>query len=164
MRLCVNSFKTIGLAAMMAASVSACKRPTNLVPMPKEFVQPKTTAIIDSLVREGKKVSENPDYVYLGCDTLELNKDFSKNPSKFFDKTELILRDKFNDKMCTNEYDHIYSDPDGAGIIHYKDYKNIYINKTAIISSPETYTRDSADVFIPVEYYGQINPEIQNFL
>ena len=37
-----------------------------------------------------KKIAENPDYVYLGADTLELNSDFSKNPARFFEKASLL--------------------------------------------------------------------------
>lgn len=164
MRLCVNSFRALTMAAMMAATVSGCKRPANFVPMSREYVQPKTTAIIDSLVKEGKKISQNPDYVYLGNDTLELNKDFSKNPAKFFENTSLILQNKFNDRLCTNKYYHICSDPDGATIIHYNNTAEVYIDKTTIIPKSEMYTTDSTDIYVPVEYYGKINPEVQEFL
>jgi hypothetical protein len=164
MNLRINNIKTFALAAMLTTSVTACKKPVNLTPLAKQYVQPRTTAIIDSLIIEGKKVAENPDYVYLGADTLELNNDFSKNPARFFEKTSLILKDKFTDKVCTKEYDYIYSDPDGVGIKHYKEFMDMYIDKTAIISSPETYTTDTTDIYIPVEYYGKVNPKVQNFL
>ena len=164
MQLCVNSFRTLALAAMMTTAVSACKRPVNFIPVSKEFVQPRTTKVLDSLVKEGENVAENSDYIYLGGDTLELNKDFPENPTKFFDKTTLILNDKFNEKICTEHCKNIYGYPESSQIIKHKNCPNIYIDKTAIIPSAQIYTIDSTALYIPVEYYGKVNPEIYNFL
>lgn len=163
MRLCVNSFRTTAIAAILVAS-AACSRPKNYTPLSNQYVQPRTVSILDSLVKEGEKVSKNPEYVYLGCDTLELNKDFSKNPSKFMDKANMIARDKFNDKVCTKEYDFIPSDPEGVSVKKYREYKDMYIDKTAIVPCTEIFTTDSTDMHVPVKYLGRVNPEVANFL
>ena len=163
MQLCVNSFKAISIAALMAVSVSACKRPTNYVSMPKENVPQRTTAVLDSLVKEGEKISQNADYIYLGGDTLELNKDFLQNPSKFMDIANMIARDNFNDKVCTQE-NGCTGYPECASSQRYSGFKNVYIDKTAIIPNSEVLTTDSTNTYIPVEYYGRINPEVSDFL
>ena len=164
MRLCMNNFRAVSLAAMMAVTVSACKKPANFVPVSKDYIQPKTTAILDSLVKEGKKISENTDCVYLGSDTLELNKDFSKNPARFLNKATMIARDKFNDKVYTKKYDYTPSYPECVSTKRNSEFKDMYIDKTAIIPNAETFTTDSTDIYVPVEYYGRVNPEIRNFL
>lgn len=161
MRLCVNSFKAVSLAALMAVSVSACKRPTNYVYMPKENIPQRTTVVLDSLVKEGEKISQNTDYMYLGGDTLELNKDFSQNPSKFMFIANMIARDNFNDKVCTQENNYT-GYPECASSQRYNGFKNVYIDKTAIIPNSEVLTTDSTDKYIPVKYYGQINPEVSD--
>ncbi len=164
MRICVNNYRAVTLAAMMAMTVSACKKPVNLVPVSKDYIQPRTTAILDSLANEGKKITENTDYIYLGSDTLELNKDFSKNPAKFLNKASMIVRDKFDDKVCTKKDNYIPGYPDCVSTKRYSEFKDMYIDKTTIIPNAKTYTKDSTDIYVPVEYYGRVNPEIQNFL
>ena len=39
-------------------------------------------------------------------------------------------------------------------------YADAHVNHRGIVQSAKFYTTDSTKVYLPVEYYGQINPEI----
>ena len=39
-------------------------------------------------------------------------------------------------------------------------YAGEHINHKAVIKDPKIFTTDSTDMYIPVEYYGQINPKV----
>ena len=41
----------------------------------------------------------------------------------------------------------------------HNDYAKIHINQKAIVKDTKVFTTDSTDIYIPVEYYGQINPK-----
>ena len=148
-------------AAMLAVSASACKKSVQYVPLASETVEPEIVRTLDSMRNEGTKITSNPEYINLGCDTLKLNKDFAKNPGDFMQKAGMILNDKYNDKMCILNGDVIY---DNVKRIGSEQEFDMYINKTPVISSHNLYTTDSKTVYVQIEYYGQVNPKIQNFL
>lgn len=162
MKICANYMKTSAMAALLAVSSAACKRSVNFTPLAKESLQPKTAQVLDSLVKEGQKILEDSEYISLGYDTLELTKDFSERPDKFIKKANHNLKHKYNDKVVfLLENNSIF---DNSNRIGSAPKKYIYIDKTTVIPDSKTYTTDGKTVFVPVEYYGKVNPEISNFL
>lgn len=158
----INNIKTAAFVTMLTASVTGCKQSAHYTPLARECVQPKTTILVDSLHQEGKKLISNEDYVFLGCDTLPLNKDFVEKPARFFENAKLSLRGKFNDQVVSVNTP-IFDNSNRIGAPNTYD---LYINKQAVVSANEFYTlgSDSKTVYVPVQYYGQINPNVQSIL
>ena len=42
--------------------------------------------------------------------------------------------------------------------VRYK-YANEHVNQKAVVKDAKIFTTDSTDMYVPVEYYGQINPK-----
>lgn len=163
----INNIKTAAFVTMLTASATGCKQSAHYTPLARECVQPKTTILVDSLHQEGKKIIDNEDFVFLGCDTLPLNKDFATNPAGLFKSANLTLRDNFNDKVVTSQGEpRVYTHPDRIGVTQDINALDLYVNKQAVVSANEFYTlgSDSKTVYVPVQYYGQINPNIPPIL
>lgn len=159
MKVRINSYKAAVFAVLLTAG--ACKKSVSYTPLQRSSVSSETVRVLDSLRNEGKKITSNPDFVHLGADTLKLNKNFDKNPDRFMQNAERILNDKYNDKVLILNNDAVY---DNVKRIGAKTEYDMYINKTAVISGYDLYTKDSKTIYVPVEYYGQQNPEVRSFL
>ena len=145
---------------MMAATVAGCTpKRQKLVPMPSEYVPAKTVQLVNSLYRDGITVKYNKKNVLLDRDTVKLGKDFVKDPDSFYRNTNSFLSQNYNETICPEE-----EGSEGKGYFDTQNYYDKYVNKQAIVSGKTLYTTDSIDVYVPVEYYGEINPEIKDFI
>ena len=156
----MNIFKTGICAAMMAATVVGCApKRQKLVPMPKEYVSQKLVQSVNSLYKEGTAVKYNTKNVLLDRDTVKLDRDFVRDPDSFYRSTNSFLSQNYNETICPEDEGFA-----GKGYFDTQNYYDKYINKQAIVSGKNLYTTDSIDVYVPVEYYGEINPEIKDFI
>ena len=145
---------------MMAATVAGCTpKRQKFVPMPKEYVSQKLVQSVNSLYKEGVQVKYNTNNVLLDRDTVKLDREFVKDPDSFYRSTNSFLSQNYNETVCPED-----EGSDGKGYFDTQNYYEKYINKQAIVSGKTLYTTDSIDVYVPVEYYGEINPEIKEYV
>lgn len=157
----INSLsKIIGITTIAAAAVGCTRKP--LKPMPQELIPAEITHKMDSLSKESQKILNDTTYKFYGNDTLRLNKDFAENPQYFqrkiehhAQKTDKIVKVGqyttfeplfFNNKMM------LYPKT------HYIEEKG-HMEHKAVIKNPQILTTDSINMYVPVEYYGKINPK-----
>lgn len=104
-------------------------------------------------------------YHFYGRDTLKLNKNFADKTEKFL--KEINKQAKSNDKqVVVDKYtalEPLYpwkpASPMRVPKTKYV-YAGEHINHKAVIKDSKIFTTDSTDMYIPVEYYGQINPKV----
>lgn len=155
-----NLSKIIGITAITSASIGCTRKP--LSSMPEELISKEITQKMDSLSKETQKTLEDTTYKFYGYDTLKINKNFSEKPEDFQDK--INSKAKSADKtVVTGQYTklepiffnnkmHLYPKT------HFIEEK-AHLNHRAVIKNPQIYTTDSTDMYVPVEYYGKINPK-----
>ena len=163
MNIRINSIKTGLVSALFALSALSCQK-QHYKPLPAEYIPQKTYSNLDSLIKEGEKITSDPSFIQLGYDTVELNKDFAHNPKEFNAKVNERLSDKYNDKIITIDDTYSYTDPQGKGLIDVLHKTNMYTNKTAVLKSNKLFTTNNNNMFVPVEYYAKFNPKILPYL
>ena len=165
MGLGISKIRAGALSALLMLSAAGCKKSAPVLkPLPYDYVAQKVINNIDAIRHKTVSVIENPDYVLLGRDTVALNKDFLLHPEKFLVEQNKKLSKKFMDQVKGEWKSDYISTPDGGAYIFAPDYYYKYVDKTTAVRSNNIYTTDSTDMFIPVEYYGKINPEAKPFL
>ena len=157
----INSLsKIIGITTIAAAAVGCTRKP--LKPMPQELIPTEITHNLDSLSKESQRILNDTTYKFYGNDTLRLNKDFAENPQYFqrkidskakkADKTVKMGKYTKLEPMFFNNRMMLYPKT------HYIEEKG-HIEHKAVIKNPQILTTDSINMYIPVEYYGKINPK-----
>lgn len=165
MGLGISKIRAGALSAFLMLSSIGCKKNAPVYKLlPSDYVAPKVIKNIESIRNKTVSVINNPDYVLLGRDTVVLNKDFHLHPEKFLEEQNKKLADKFVDEVKGEWKSNYIATPDGDAYVYSPDYYRKYVDKTTVINSDKIYTTDSIDMFVPVEYYGKINPEAKPFL
>ena len=155
-----NIIKTCVLSGLVSVGASSCKKvPLRPMPVQKQEIVSK----LDSLMKEGTKISKDTSYCFFGKDTLELTDKFVKNTSEFvndINKKAAKKTPKFEIGK-TLKTEMIPKSGGGFDMIPVMkpEYVPQYMNQKAIITSTEVFTRDGNDMFVPVEYYGTHNPK-----
>lgn len=159
----INKITNCVLAsALITASTSCSKKPFKQ--MSKDRIPPMVERKIDSLAKQSKEVLKNSTYKYFGKDTLCLS-DTEASTKQIQKKMDRIAKEKDKSVVVGS---HLYMMPVCTGksttlIPQWRnDYAKAHINQKAIVKDAKVFTTDSADIYIPVEYYGQINPETLN--
>lgn len=159
----INKITNCVLAsALITASTSCSKKPFKQ--MSKDRIPPMVERKIDSLAKQSKEVLKDTTYKYFGKDTLRLS-DTEASTKQIQKKMDRIAKEKDKSVVVGS---HLYMMPVCTGksttlIPQWRnDYAKSHINQKAIVKDAKVFTTDSTDIYIPVEYYGQINPETLN--
>ncbi len=149
-------------SALITASTSCSKKP--LRQMSKDRIPAIVERKIDSLAKQSNEILKDTTYKYFGKDTLRLS-DTQVSAKQLQKKMDKIAQ-KQDESVVVGS--HLYMMPVCTGksttlIPQWcNDYAKAHINQKAIIKDTKIFTKDSTDMYIPVEYYGQINPETIN--
>lgn len=159
----INKITNCVLAsALIAASTSCSKKPFKQ--MPKDRIPQIVERKIDSLAKQSKEVLRDTTYKYFGKDTLRLS-DTEASTKQIQKKMNKIAKEKDKSIVVGS---HIYMVPVCTGksttlIPQWRnDYAKAHINQKAIIKDTKVFTTNSTNMYLPVEYYGQINPKTLN--
>lgn len=150
------------VTALITASTSCSKKPFK--PMPKDKISPIVERKIDSLTRQANEILKDTTYRYFGKDTLRLS-DTQASTEQLQKKMDKRAKEKDKSVVIGS---HMVMVPIYNGKRTtlmpqwHNDYAKMHINQKAIIKDTKVFTTDSTDMYIPVEYYGQINPETLN--
>ena len=139
----------LAVSTLLAACVSSTNK--TFKPLPENLIPEQIEHKVDSLSKETKKIMNDTTYHFYGRDTLKLNKNFA-------DKTEKFLKE-INNTALEPLYPWKPASPMRVPKTKYV-YAGEHINHKAVIKDPKIFTTDSTDMYIPVEYYGQINPKV----
>lgn len=157
----INTIIKTTLASALIATVSACQRKP-LVEMPKENIPQEVEYSLKSINKQSQKVLNDTTYKFYGYDTIRIDGRSPIEPAQL--KKEFDKRAEAKDKKVEIDR-HTTMQPILVGKTrvlkphtHYT-YASEHINHQAVIKSDKIFTTDSTDIFIPVEYYGQINPK-----
>ena len=164
MGLRLSSIRAGILAAALSISATGCKKAPAYKILPHEFVPAKALNSLDSIRKSGVEIISNPEFKFLGVDTVKLEKDFVLNPQKFMEEQNKALENKYTEFYITDHDAFCYSRPDGGGIVDMPTHSPKYIDKTTVIKSENLYTANYLDTYVPVEHYGRINPKVVPFL
>ena len=147
-------------SALVTSTLSCSKKPYNL--MPKHLIPHKIETCVNTLVKKSPKVLNDTTYKYYGKDTLEIK----QNKYKTAEELEKFLNKKAqeNDKnVAIGTYTAMVPMYMGKNLTLVPqvrtEYAKAHVNHRGIVKSAKFYTTDSTKVYLPVEYYGQINPE-----
>ncbi len=156
-----NLSKIVGISAIAATTTGCVRKP--LKPMPQELISTEITHKMDSLSKETQKILNDTTYKFYGYDTLRINKDFAENPQYFQQK--MASKAKNADKIVkTGQYTKLEPIFFNNKMMlypktHYIEEKE-HTEHKAVITKPAILTTDSTDMYVPVEYYGKINPKV----
>lgn len=157
----INSLaKIVGITAIAATTAGCVRKP--LKPMPQELISTELTHKMDSLSKESQKILNDTTYKFYGYDTLRINKDFVENPQYF--QQEIDSNAKKADKTVrTGQYTKLEPLFYNNKMMlypktHYIEEKG-HMEHKAVIKNPQILTPDSINMYVPVEYYGKINPK-----
>ena len=146
-------------SALMTATTSCSKKPFKL--MPKDKISPIIERKIDSLTRQTNEILKDTTYRYFGKDTLRLS-DIQASTKQLQKKMDKRAKEKDKSVVVGS---HMVMVPIYTGKRTtlmpqwHNDYAKIHINQKAIVKDTKVFTTDSTDIYITVEYYGQINPK-----
>ncbi len=156
------------LTGYLAATtiLTACVPSANktLKPLPENLIPERIEHKLDSLSKKTKEITNDTTYHFYGRDTLELNKNFADKTEKFLKSINKQAESK-NKRVVVSKYtdlEPLYPWKPASPIRVPKTkyiYANEHINHKAVIKEPKIFTTDSTDMYVPVEYYGQINPK-----
>lgn len=155
-----NIIKTGILSGILSVSAVSCKK----APLkPINTVRKEYAAKLDSLITEGKKITNDTTYHFFGRDTLEIGDAFVKNTSKAVKDLDKTAK-KHTPKFETGKSLHTEMIPKSGGgfdmiPVIKPDYVPQYVNQKTVVTSDKVFTSDGKDMYIPVEYYGQNNPK-----
>lgn len=156
----INTITKTMILSTLIAGASACQRKP-LVEMPEEFISRETKQTLDSIKEQSQNILNDTTYGVYGYDTLRIAQPISLNQLK--ENIDYIA--KKNDKQVIVGKFTVMT-PVRVGKtttyhprVHYK-YASEHINQKAVIKSDKMFTTDSTDLYVPVEYYGQKNPEV----
>ena len=159
----INKITNCMLAsALITASASCSKKPFKQ--MSKDKIPPIVERKIDSLAKQSEEILKDTTYKYFGKDTLCLS-DTLASTRKLQNKMNKIAKEKDESVVVGS---HLYMTPVCTGksttlIPQWcNDYAQAHINQKARIKETKIFTTDFTDMYVPVEYYGQINPETLN--
>lgn len=158
-----NLIKAGVLSAVLSTGAVSCQK-APLREMPAKYVSETVAKRLDSIASETQKVLADTNYKIFGHDTLELTKEFFKNPSKFIKKMNGKASLK-TPSTCVGSYTTTVPISTGKSTIistqvHYL-YEDDFLKPKTIISSPKIFTRDSVDMYVPIEYWGKPNPKVK---
>ena len=144
---------TMGLAATTAVS---CRGPLHKVKPDKELA-----CVIDSFNKENSKITKDTTYKMFGVDTLLINTvKLSKLTKYLNNKAASSVQDTTAGSYVTMVPMYIGKSiklmPQVETI-----YKKLYINAKAVADT-NIFSTKNGDLYLPVKYYGQKNPELLN--
>lgn len=158
-----NLLKTGVLSAALSTSAVSCQK-APLREMPAKYVTETVANRLDSIASETQRVLADTNYKCFGYDTIELTKEFFKNPAKFIKKMNNKAVQK-TPSTCVGVYTTTI--PVSTGKITvlttqvHSIYEDDFLKPKAIIRSPKIFTRDSVDMYVPTEYWGKPNPKVK---
>lgn len=150
----IKNIKTYVLSTFLLSATASCVQKP-YIKMPKENISKVVSVSLDSLVEESIKIKK---------DTLLLWKDFNKKiqrylkginqkallnvPKSIVDKKTVLIPTRVGNTTVMRQHIKIIKEPN-------------YIETKAVISSNQILTKDSVEMYVPVEYYGKANPKIR---
>ena len=156
----INKITNCVLAsALITASTSCSKKPFKQ--MSKDRIPLMVERKIDSLAKQSKQILKDTTYKYFGKDTLRLS-DTEASTKQIQKKMDKRAKEKDKSVVVGSHMVMvpIYTDKRTTLMPQWhNDYAKIHINQKAIVKDTKVFTTDSTDIYIPVEYYGQINPK-----
>ena len=138
----------LAVSTLLAACVSSTNK--TFKPLPENLIPEQIEHKVDSLSKETKKIMNDTTYHFYGRDTLKLNKQAKSNDKQ-------VVVDKYT--ALEPLYPWKPASPMRVPKTKYV-YAGEHINHKAVIKDSKIFTTDSTDMYIPVEYYGQINPKV----
>ncbi len=154
-----KSVNTMLVASAILTGVAACTEKKPYVQMPKENVPEAVYNKLDSLSKESKKIINNPEYELYGKDTLELSKNFARKTDKFVNKMNDKAKMADEETVVGSRVTINYYSPGPKYQIE-DIYDSNHTNHIGVIRAPKVLTTDSTDMYVPVEYYGMKNPNV----
>lgn len=143
--------------------LSSCKnRP--LVECSEKMISPVLKTQIDSIAKESQKVLNDTAYKCFHKDTLFLTKSAKDKIaiSKFVTRMNELAKQNVDSTVVdviTTKRPIWHSGFSCSYIVDFREHEHIikaanYLNPKAVIKSDKLFTRDSASIYIPVEFYG----------
>lgn len=159
MNIKIRPIKTSLTGALLALSVACTHNKMPYVEMPRENMSPATIKNINDLTEKSKSITQDSRYVKYGEDTLEITNKSLKKTAAFQKKLNTIASAHV-EQIVTSMY--LKPVPYGKSIVMVPkyNYSPKYTNPIAIVKPP-ILTRDSLDMYVPVEYYGIPNPKLK---
>ena len=137
----------LAVSTLLAACVSSTNK--TFKPLPENLIPEQIEHKVDSLSKETKKIMNDTTYHFYGRDTLKHKQAKSNDKQVVVDKytaLEPLYPWKPASPMRVPKTKYVYAGE--------------HINHKAVIKDSKIFTTDSTDMYIPVEYYGQINPKV----
>ena len=160
----MNTFLKVGiLGSFLSCGLPACQK-APFKEVPKEKVENVIVNRVDSFISESKKVLQNDKYQIFEKDTIELTKDFFNNPKEFFKNLNKEAKSE-TPRVVVRTYTVMV-----PSVVHKwrvvepqtrHEYAKKFVEPRAVIQSNKFFTRDSVDLYVPVEYVGIPNPELE---
>lgn len=163
MKIINNLIRFTTAAAVITATGGCAKR--SYKEMPKHLIPNVVKQKVDSLKIESEKILKDTTYKYYGKDTLHLSL-MDGGGATNVKELQKQLNDiaKRNDKrFVESSYTYMMPISNGKTTTLYPqvgyNYADVHINQKALVKDAKIFTTDSTNMYIPVEYYGQINPK-----
>lgn len=158
----INKISSCIAASALITAASSCGRKP-LVEMPKDMVPSRLERTVDSLSKKSADILNDSSYKFYGRDTLLLSPETYKTMGQF--ENYLNKKAESNDESVIigsyTAFIPVYNGKTTTLIPQVQhQYDNEHINHKAIVREGKIFTKDSTDMYLPVEYYGQINPKI----
>lgn len=160
----INNFIKFTTAAAVIATTSGCvKKPYR--EMPKDSIPQGVEQKVDSLSKSSQKILNDTTYKYYGKDTLHLRM-MPGGTATSIDELQKQINEaaKNSDKrVIVGSYTVMMPLYNGKSTTYYPQvrykYAKEHVNQKAVVKDAKIFTTDSTDMYVPVEYYGQINPK-----
>ena len=169
----LKNLRTIATTTMLALSTSSCmQKAGGYVDMPQNLIDPVVREVVNNVVTATRKSIPDSTYKCFHKDTLYFHRDLIKKNG------EAYMLDKLHEKAIqavdstTHETIPVVVPrkkkvgKDGERVIVDLIEKEIpirsadHLDPRAVIASDKILTRDSVNIYLPVEYYGVPNSEL----
>lgn len=159
-----NNFIKFTTAAAVIATTSGCvKKPYR--EMPKDSIPQGVEQKVDSLSKSSQRILNDTTYKYYGKDTLHLRMmpdGTTTSVNELQDQINKIAKSN-DERVVIGSYTAMIPMYNGKSTTYYPQVRHHYadkhMNQKAVVKDAKIFTTDSTDMYIPVEYYGQINPK-----
>lgn len=163
MKIINNFIKYTTAAAVIAATGGCVKKPYR--EMPKDLIPNVVKQKVDSLKIESEKTLKDTTYKCYGKDTLHLSLMDGCGATNVKELQEQLndIAKRSDKRFVESSYTYMMPISNGKTTTLYPqigyNYADVHINQKAIVKDAKIFTTDSIDMYVPVEYYGQINPK-----
>lgn len=151
-------FKTTVLSLSTIAATSCERGPLHKISEPNQIVR-----TMDSLAEVTKKTLANKNYHLFGADTIEISQDISKKSDNFVSKINSLAQSNSPEEI-TGSYITLLPVSNGrtTTLIPQTNfiYTDKFVNSRAVIGEGVFANKSGEKLFVPVKYYGEVNPEL----